>query len=325
MELIRGLHNLRERHRGCVLSIGNFDGFHRGHQALIARLRHHSARTGLPVAVQIFEPTPRELFAPAQAPGRIATFRDKLAQLEAAGVQRALCVRFGKRFAAIPAERYVEDILVGKLGVKAIVVGDDFRFGAGRGGDLALLQRMGAGLGFVAEGVGTVAADGERVSSSAVREALALPDLAKAGRLLGRCYTLSGRVRRGLQLGRKLGMPTVNIVMRRQPALHFGVYVVRVSCGARSWDGVSSLGVRPTLARPRQQNSGAGSGCVLEAHLFGMDETLYGKVVDVEFRKFLRSERRFESLDALAAQMQADGVQARAWLMSAMDCRPTGN
>jgi riboflavin kinase/FMN adenylyltransferase len=308
MELIRGLHNLRERHRGCVLSIGNFDGFHRGHQALVARLRQHAVRTQLPVAVQIFEPTPREYFARDTAPGRIATFRDKLAQLEAGGVERVLCVRFGKRFAALPAQRYVEDVLVGQLGVKAVVVGDDFRFGAGRGGDLGLLKELGERHGFAAEAVGTVEVEGERVSSSAVRDALARPDLDRVQRLLGRPYAMSGRVRRGLQLGRTLGMPTVNVVMRRPPALHFGVYVVRVRAGARSWDGVAALGVRPTLAR---------SGCVLEAHLFDVSEMLYGKVVEVEFRRFLRSEQRFESLEALAAQMQADGEQARAWLKEA--------
>lgn len=308
MELIRGLHNLRERHRGCVLSIGNFDGFHRGHQALIARLHQHAQRTGLPATVQIFEPTPREVFAKDQAPGRVATFHDRLARLREAGVARVLCVRFSRRFAAMPAERYVEDVLVRRLGVKAVVVGDDFRFGAGRGGDLALLKQMGERHGFVAEAVGTVAVDGERASSSALRAALAQPDLVRAERLLGRPYALSGRVRRGLQLGRKLGMPTVNVVMRRRPALHFGVYVVRVRVGARSWDGVASLGVRPTLDR---------SGCVLEAHLFGCAETLYGKVVEIEFRRFLRPEQRFESLEALAAQMQADGEQARAWLKEA--------
>lgn len=309
MELIRGLHNLRERHRGCVLSIGNFDGFHRGHQALIARLRRHAAHTGLPMAVQIFEPTPREYFAPAQAPGRVATFRDKLAQLDGAGVARVLCTRFGQRFAAMPAERYVEDVLAAKLGVAAVVVGDDFRFGATRAGDIALLQRLGARFGFVAEALGTIEVAGERVSSSAVRAALEAPDLAHVERLLGRPYTLSGRVRRGLQLGRKLGMPTVNIVMRRRPALRFGVYAVRVLAGGRRWDGVANIGVRPTLAQ--------GGGCLLEAHLFGASEEFYGRVAEVAFAKFLRPELRFESLEALAAQMQADGVAAQAWLKEA--------
>lgn len=309
MELIRGLHNLRERHRGCVLSIGNFDGFHRGHQALIARLRRHAERTGLPMAAQIFEPTPREYFAPAQAPGRVATFRDKLAQLDAAGVARVLCTRFGRRFAAMPAERYVEDVLAAKLGVAAVVVGDDFRFGATRAGDFALLQRLGERFGFVAEALGTIEVAGERVSSSAVRAALETPDLAHVERLLGRPYALSGRVRRGRQLGRKLGMPTVNIVMRRRPALRFGVYAVRVLAGGRRWDGVASIGVRPTLAPD--------GGCLLEAHLFGASEEFYGRVVEVAFAKFLRPELRFDSLEALAAQMQADGVAAQAWLKEA--------
>ncbi|MGH8442180.1 MAG: bifunctional riboflavin kinase/FAD synthetase [Nevskiaceae bacterium] len=310
MELIRGLHNLRERHRGCVLSIGNFDGFHRGHQALIARLRQFAARHRVPVAVQIFEPTPRELFARGKAPGRVATFRDKLAQLSAAGVDRVLCVRFGTRFAAIEAGRYVEEVLVGKLGVKAVVVGDDFRFGAGRDGDLALLQKLGAKHAFEAEAVGTVAAGGERVSSTAVREALAVPDLARAERLLGRPYALGGRVRRGQQLGHKLGMPTVNVPMRRRPALRMGVYAVQVRCAGREWSGVASLGVRPTLARAGLERS----DCVLEAHVFGEPGSLYGELVEVRFMKFLRDEQRFESFEALAAQMQADGAQARAAL-----------
>jgi riboflavin kinase/FMN adenylyltransferase len=314
MELIRGLHNLRERHRGCVLSIGNFDGFHRGHQALIARLKQHASRLGQPVTVQIFEPTPREFFAPAkapdgstrgQAPGRVATFRDKLAQLEAAGVARVLCVRFNQRFAAIEAERYVEEVLVGKLGVKAVVVGDDFRFGAGRGGDLALLQKLGARSGFAAEAVGPVTVNGERVSSTTVREALAVPDLARASLLLGRPYALGGRVRRGAQLGRKLGMPTVNVPMRRRPALRMGVYAVQVRAAGRDWNGVANLGVRPMLER---------GNCVLEAHVFGEPGTLYGELVEVRFVKFLRDEQRFESFEALAAQMQADGAQARATL-----------
>lgn len=308
MELIRGLHNLRERHRGCVLSIGNFDGFHRGHQALIGRLKEHAQRLALPATVQIFEPLPREVFAPDQAPGRLATFRDRLCQLGRAGVDRVLCLRFGRRFASLPAERYVEEVLAGRLGVRAIVVGDDFRFGAGRAGDIGLLQRMGAVLGFSAEALGTVAADGERVSSSAVREALMAPDLARAERLIGRCYSLSGRVRRGQQLGRKLGMPTVNLHLRRRPALRYGVYAVRVVCDGREWDGVANIGVRPTLGR---------SPCVLEAHLFGASGSLYGKVVEVKFKKFLRDEQRFETLEALAAQMQRDGAMAAAWLKDA--------
>lgn len=309
MELIRGLHNLRGRHRGCVLSIGNFDGFHRGHQALIARLREHAVRWNVPPAVLIFEPTPREYFSPKDAPGRAATFRDKLSQLESAGIGRVLCARFSKRFAAITAQDFVERILVKQLGVKAVVVGDDFRFGAGRGGDLALLRRLGAQHGFVAEAVNAVQVDGERASSTAVRTALGAPDLERTARLLGRPYALSGRVRRGLQLGRKLNMPTANIALKRKPALKFGVYVVQaeqlLNGVGRRWMGVANIGVRPTLEQ---------SPCLLEAHLFGEAGDLYGQVLQVRFLKFLRPELRFDSLEALAQQMQQDGAQARAWL-----------
>jgi riboflavin kinase/FMN adenylyltransferase len=309
MELIRGLHNLRERHRGCVLSIGNFDGFHRGHQALIARLREQARRHAVPATVQVFEPTPRELFAPAKAPGRVATLRDKLAQLEGAGVERVFVVRFDQAFAAIAAATYVEQVLVGKLGIRAIMVGEDFRFGAGRGGDVALLRELGARFGFAVDAVSAVQVGGERASSTALREALAVPDFARAERLLGRPYVLSGRVRHGARLGRKLGMPTVNVPLRRRPALRLGVYAVRVRVAGREWDGVANIGIRPMLQDSR---------CVLEAHVFGDPGTLYGQAVEVRFMEFMRDEQRFESFDALAAQMQADGAQARAILGSVL-------
>ncbi|MBI2383666.1 MAG: bifunctional riboflavin kinase/FAD synthetase [Gammaproteobacteria bacterium] len=298
MELIRGLHNLRERHRGCVLSIGNFDGFHRGHQALIARLQEHAARAGLPPAVLTFEPTPREYFGRQGREGRVATFRDKLKALSRAGVARVLCVRFDRRFAAMPAECFVEDLLVARLGAKAVVVGDDFRFGAGRGGDIGLLRRMGERAGFVAESLGTVEEDGVRCSSSALRERLAVPDLDAAARMLGRPYALSGRVRPGLRLGRKLGFPTANVALRRKPALRLGVYAVRARvAGGPPRPGVANLGVRPTLGMSR---------CLLETHLFDNPGDLYGRELEVEFVRFLRAEQRFESLERLAEQIERD-------------------
>ncbi|MCI0750192.1 MAG: bifunctional riboflavin kinase/FAD synthetase [Nevskiales bacterium] len=302
MELIRGLHNLRDRHRGCVLSIGNFDGFHRGHQALVARLREQAGRFKVPATVQMFEPTPRDFFAPGRAPGRIATLRDRLARLATAGVERVLCVRFNRHWAALPATEYIETVLVRRLGVKAVVVGDDFRFGAARGGDFTLLRDLGRQHGFDAEALGTVTENGGRVSSTAVRAVLAVPDLERAAQLLGRPYSLSGRVRPGLQLGRTLGMPTANIVLRRRPALCLGVYAVEAEMGGRRWPGVASIGVRPTLQH---------SSCLLETHLFGDVGELYGAVMDVTFLKFLRSEQRFESLKALAVQMQRDLADAK--------------
>ncbi|MEK6807279.1 MAG: bifunctional riboflavin kinase/FAD synthetase [Pseudomonadota bacterium] len=304
MELIRGLHNLRERHRGCVLSIGNFDGFHLGHQALVTRLKQHAARVKLPAVIQIFEPTPREFFVPSSAPGRINSLRGKLRALSQAGVDRVHCLRFGQQLSAWPAERYIEDMLVAKLGVKAVLVGDDFRFGAGRGGDISLLQRMGEKHGFVAEAMSTVEISGMRASSSAVRDALAASDLEKAAQLLGRPYRYLGRVRRGLQLGRKLNMPTANIVFKRRPALRMGIYAVRarIDNGAPQ-NGVANLGVRPTLG---------GTPCLLETHVFGASGDWYGKEMEVEFARFLRPEAKFDSLDALAAQMHKDSQDAQA-------------
>jgi riboflavin kinase/FMN adenylyltransferase len=309
MELIRDLSHLHASLRGCVLTIGNFDGVHLGHQALIARTRELATLHRLPVAVMIFEPTPREYFAgkqvPRQVPGRIAEWRSKLRLLERAGVERVICVRFGLALSKLSAEVFVQELLVHRLGVKAVVIGDDFRFGAGRAGDLALLKRLGAASGFSAEGLGSVRVHGLRCSSTALREALCLPDLERASQLLGHSYSIIGRVRRGLQLGRKLGMPTANIHLRRQPALHLGIYVVRARCGESIWNGVANLGVRPTLGLTR---------CLLETHLFGASGELYGRELEVEFLKFLRPELRFDSLDALAAQMQDDARAAKAYL-----------
>ncbi len=306
MELIRGLHNLAPRHRGCVVSIGNFDGLHRGHQALIERLGELSRQYGLPSAVMIFEPTPREFFAPDSAPPRIAGFRGKLRLLLRSGVDRVLLLRFDRRLASLPAEDFVRRILVQALGVKAVVVGDDFRFGHKRGGDVALLRRLSGEGGFSVEALGSVTVEGERCSSTAVREALASPDLARAELLLGRRYRAAGRVRRGLQLGRKLGMPTANLMLRRGTALAHGVYAVKAYWPQRpdGAPGVASVGVRPTLGL---------SACLLETHVFGEPVSLYGAELEIEFWHYLRPQLKFDSLEALAAQMQADARQAQAF------------
>jgi riboflavin kinase / FMN adenylyltransferase len=302
MEWVRGLHNLRASHRGCALTIGNFDGVHLGHRALIARTCELARQHRVPAAVMVFEPTSREYFARNDAPARLSDFRGKLRLIERTGVDRLICARFGRALSQISAEDFVSRLLVERLGVKAVVVGDDFRFGAKRAGDLALLQRIG---GFHAEGLASVCVGEVRCSSSAIREALASADLALAARLLGRPYSMIGRVRRGLRLGRKLGMPTANIALHRPPALRFGIYAVRARSGDREWRGVANIGVRPTLVE---------SECLLEAHLFagrGEEVNLYGCELEVEFSAFLRPEERFDSLDALAAQMQVDARRAR--------------
>lgn len=300
MELIRGFHNLREQHRGCVLSIGNYDGVHRGHQALLARLKALSCEHRLPAVVQVFEPTPREYFAADQAPGRVQTLRDKLASLAGVGVDRTLCVRFGRQLAAMPADEFVVGQLVRRLGVRAVVIGDDFRFGAGRGGDLAMLKALGEQHGFSAESLATVAESDSRISSSAIRAALGEADLMQAERLLGRKYAISGRVRPGQRLGRELGMPTANLTLPRPMAIRYGVYAVEAQMGGqgRWWPAVANIGVRPSVDGPVRR--------LLETHILGAPGDLYGQLMQVRFRRFIRPEARFESLDALRQQMYDD-------------------
>lgn len=305
MQLIRGTHNLRPGHRGCVLTIGNFDGVHRGHQALLAQAQALARAHNQPLAVMTFEPTPREFFGGDAAPGRISPLRDRLRLLEEQGVARVLLQGFHQRFAAWSAEDFVDELLVRRLGARALLVGDDFRFGARRAGDLALLRARGEQHGFAVHSLDTVCVDALRCSSTAVREALGQADLARAAGLLGRPYSMSGRVRRGLQLGRKLGMPTANVTLRRRPALRLGVYAVWARLGSRRWAGVASLGIRPTLGLTE---------CLLETHFFESPGDIYGQLLDVEFAHYLRDEQRFDSLDALSVQMQADKSQAIALL-----------
>jgi len=307
MELIRGYHNLRPRHHGCVLTIGNFDGVHLGHQALIARTQALARQYGLPVALMTFEPTPREYFDRDQRPPRISTFRGKVRILGELGVDRLIVQRFGRALASMPPERFVDEVLVGGLGVRAVVIGDDFRFGHRRAGDLGLLRRMGAQLGFDAEGMGTVTVGQERCSSTALRNALAEADLTRAEALLGRPYSMTGHIRRGLQLARKLGMPTTNIFLHRPPALKLGIYAVRARVNGQAYEGVAALGVRPTLGFTR---------CLLETHVFGEPGELYGQAMTVQFCKFLRPEEHFDSLEALAAQMHRDKADAAAYFAS---------
>jgi riboflavin kinase/FMN adenylyltransferase len=300
MELVRGLHNLRQSHHGCVLTIGNFDGLHPGHRALISRARELAKGHGVPSALMTFEPTPREYFGGDEAPPRLAEFRGKLRLVERSGIDRMIVARFGRALSQMTAEDFVSGLLVQRLGVKAVVIGDDFRFGAKRAGDLAMLKRIGC---FEAHGLASVKVGDVRCSSTAIREALARADLATASRLLGRPYSMIGRVRRGLRLGRKLGMPTANIGLHHRPALRYGIYAVRGRVGDRSWSGVANIGVRPTLAQ---------SECLLEAHWFTSEPVdLYGCELEVEFSAFLRPEARFDSLEALAAQMQDDARRAR--------------
>jgi riboflavin kinase/FMN adenylyltransferase len=282
----------------CVLTIGNFDGVHRGHRALIERMTAKARELSLPSCVLTFEPHPREFFAPERAPARLARLRDKLELLAAAGVDRTHIARFDARFAALDAGRFIDEVLKKGLGVRWLLVGRDFRFGARRAGDFSTLQDRG----FEVEAMPDVQEGGERVSSSAIRAALAAGDFALAERLLGHPYTLSGRVAHGAKLGRELGFPTANIVLRHPSPLS-GIYVV--DAGERG-PGVASVGRRPTV-NPVEVP-------LLEVHLFGETRDLYGEHLKVRFLKKLRDERKFDDLDQLRAAIARDAAQAKQYL-----------
>ncbi len=290
-----------------VLTIGNFDGVHLGHRALLGELMAKARELALPATVLTFEPHPRELFAPDQAPARLASMRDKLELLAECGVDRVHVCRFDRKLASLTAEQFIEQILVRGLSVRHLIIGDDFRFGKARAGDFALLQKAGREHRFVVEAMRTVDFDGLRVSSSAVREALAAGDIERAERLLGRPFVIAGRVMDGRKIGRTIGFPTANIQVRRKRLPLSGVFAVTVSgIDSGPLPGAANIGVRPTVAE--------GLKPVLEVHLLDFDRDIYGLHVDVNFLHKLRNEAKFESLDALKVQMALDCERARAAL-----------
>jgi len=281
----------------CALTIGNFDGVHRGHRALIDRVVAKARELNVTSCVLTFEPHPREFFAPVAAPARLTRLREKLELLGAAGVERVHLIRFNARFAAMSAAHFIQDVLVRGLGTQWLLVGRDFRFGAQRKGDFAAL----GGQDFALESMADVALDGERVSSSAVRAALAAGDFARAERLLGRPYTLSGRVVHGAKLGHTLGFPTANIPVAQRPPLG-GIYVVEVEGLGH---GVASVGLRPTV-NPLPQP-------LLEVHLLEGGGDLYGRRLRVRFLGKLRDEAKFDGLPQLREAIARDAAQAREY------------
>lgn len=295
-------HGSLQRARGrCALTIGNFDGVHRGHRALIDRVTAKARELELTSCVLTFEPHPKEFFAGDAAPARLSRLRDKLELLALAGVQHVHVARFNARFAALSAQRFIEDVLLRTLGVRWLMVGRDFRFGERRSGDYATLEAAASRLGFALEAMPDVLFDGVRVSSSAVRAALKAGDLRAAERMLGHSYTISGRVAHGAKLGRDLGFPTANIVLRRAPPLA-GIFVVEVDGVGR---GVASLGKRPTVNTVPLP--------LLEVHLLDWDEDLYGRHLRVRFLKKLRDEEHYDGLPALKEAIAADARQAREY------------
>lgn len=302
MKLFRGLDTRGVAPRGCVATIGNFDGVHLGHQALLRRLADRGAELDLPVLVVTFEPLPVEFLAHGQAPARLTSLAEKAEAMRSAGVDRVWVLRFNQRLARLGPEEFVQRVLVKGAHARHVVVGDDFRFGRERAGDLDLLRALGPGHGFEAAGMDSYRRDGHRVSSTRVREALAAGDMETAQALLGRPYGICGRVVRGEALGRKLGYPTANLVVSRRPAVE-GIFAVEVEgAGDGRVPGVASLGTRPTVD---------GRRLLLETHLFDFQGDLYGSRIRVIFRARLREEQRFDSLDALTEQMKRDEERAR--------------
>lgn len=303
MELIRDLHNLKASHRACVATIGNFDGVHLGHMAILDQLHRQAFDAGLPGVVITFEPQPLEYFSPASAPARLTPFREKLELLQAAGIDRVLCLRFDRRLAEMPAAGFIRTVLVEGLGARRVIVGDDFRFGKGRGGNFETLVEHGQRHGFRVIPTTTRYHNGSRISSSRIREHLAAGEFEPAAGLLGRWYYISGRVIHGDKRGNELGYPTANVALNRKTSPLAGIYAVRVhglDGGVRH--GVASIGTRPVFD---------GRTELLEVHLFDFDGTIYGRRIRVEFRHYIRAERDFPTVTALVEQMHADADSAR--------------
>ncbi len=305
--LIRGLHNLPAVTRGSVVTIGTFDGVHLGHQAIIKQVTDQAHKMSLPSVAMIFEPQPQEYFCGQAAPARLMRFREKVLALFAAGIDQVLCVPFNDAFRALDAQQFIERVLVDGLGSKYLVVGDDFRFGCDRSGDYQRLQEAGERHGFAVTDTHTLEFEGERISSTRVRSELEAGRFDSAADLLGKPYAISGRVIYGQQLGRQLGVPTANVLLRRYRSPLQGVFAIRAQLAqGQGIAGVANVGVRPTV--------GAADRPILEVHLFDFSRDIYGQNLEVEFCHKLREEQKFDSLDQLKAQIYADIAAAKRFL-----------
>ncbi len=288
-----------------AVTIGNFDGVHRGHQLVIAQLKRIAESTGLPTVVIIFEPQPIEYFTPARAPRRLARFHEKIAYLKAQQIDYLLCLRFDRELAEQSAEDFVQKILVEQLNTKRLVIGDDFHFGKNRVGNFQYLQDNSEHFGFIVDETETLMLDGKRVSSTRIRECIQQDDFEKAAELLGRPYSLSGRVAHGQKLGRQLGYPTINIKMGDKTLIVKGIFAVRVKgIDNRVLQGVASIGTRPTVN---------GVDTILEVYILDFDQDVYGYSVEVEFLHKIRNEEKFDSLEELTVHIAQDTEQAKAF------------
>lgn len=306
MLIIRGSHNIRNQHRGCVATIGNFDGVHRGHREILQQLQLLATRERLPSLLISFEPYPFEFFKPEQNSPRLTNLHAKCTLLQQTQLDRLLVLRFNKALASLPAEQFVHEILLAQLGVRVLIIGDDFRFGFRRQGDFTLLERMGREHGFRVLQAPTFNMEDQRVSSSRIRDALLKNDIALANTLLGNTYQFCGRVIRGDQRGRAIGFATANIHLKKTNIPLRGVYAVTARReNGDTVRGVANVGTRPTVDGQRLS---------LEVHIFDFNASIYGERLAVSFHHFIRGEQKFAGLDALKAQIAADCDQARALL-----------
>lgn len=305
MQLIRGIHNIQSQDHGCVLTIGNFDGVHLGHARVITALIEKAKALNCTPAVMIFEPQPQELFSPETAPARLTRLRDKYILLKKLGVERLICVNFHREFASKSAEDFIEQLLVKQLGIKHLIIGDDFRFGKSRMGDFSLLKHAGEKFNFAVSDTASFKLEDCRISSTQIRNALEQDLLADAEKMLGRPYSIIGRVFHGDKRGRQLGFPTANVLLKRRVSPISGVYVVEVKTVEHCFYGVANIGSRPTVSGIRQQ---------LEVHIFNFNEDIYGQTIEVVMLKKLRDEIKFSSLDDLKKQISQDSEQAKAFV-----------
>jgi riboflavin kinase / FMN adenylyltransferase len=295
-----------EQLRGSIVALGNFDGFHLGHQAVVGRAMARAFHERRPVIVATFDPHPVKFFKPDLPPFRLTTLDQRERLFAHAGADAMLVFEFNRELASMDAEQFVSEVLAWQIGAAGVVTGDDFSFGKGRSGDVALLRSLGLLHGIAAEAVPQVVLDGERISSGRIREALVAGDSGKATHMLSRDYAIEGVVQPGDRRGRELGYPTANLELGDYQRPKYGIYAVRVTLeDGREVPGVASLGVRPTFEPPRE---------LLEAHLFGFDGDLYGQRIEVGLHAFIREEKKFETLDHLVAHMREDEVKARKLL-----------
>lgn len=318
MQFIRGIHHLHaypDLHKGSAVSIGNFDGVHLGHQAILEKLCDKALELGIPSVVVLFEPQPREFFIKqrgisqgvSQPPARLMRLRDKLHALRFSGVDYVLCIRFSPQFAQLSADEFISSLLVKQLNVRYLSVGDDFRFGYKRSGDFNLLRNAGLKYRFAVEDSHTHSLAGERISSSLIREALSNDDLELAEKLLGRPYSIRGRVAHGNKLGRTIGFPTANIMLNRLVTPIQGVYAVQVETAQGKFNGIANVGNRPTIN---------GTKPLLEVHIFDFQGDLYGKAIAVSFLHKVRNETKFENFEALKLQIEQDVAEVKAYFQA---------